>query len=162
MNYAAALGKWAEDYAALYVQNMLHMRVIGRNIKNQYGELDITAIEPKEANYSYDDLGDGHSLENIIKQKQRAKLEDELVIIEVRCRSENSWQRPLESVGNKKLCCLVSASYAYAAKITWTGNWRIDLIGIEVPRRYGERPYCFDYVQDITAGIDIEEKFLKF
>ena len=47
MNYAAALGKWAEDYAALYVQNMLHMRVIGRNIKNQYGELDITAIEPK-------------------------------------------------------------------------------------------------------------------
>ena len=158
MNYAAALCKWAEDYAALYVQNMLHMRVIGRNIKNQYGELDITAIEPKEVNYSNDDLGDVSSLENIIKQKQRAKLEDELVIIEVRCRSENSWQRPLESIGNKKLCCLVRASYAYAAKITWTGNWRIDLIGIEIN---ADEIRCFDYVQDIAAGID-EEKFLKF
>ena len=161
MNYAAALGKWAEDYAALYVQNMLHMRVIGRNIKNQYGELDITAIEPKpeEANYSFDNSDGKFKLENIIKRKQRAKLEDELVIIEVKCRSENSWQRPLESIGNKKLCCLVRASYAYAAKITWTGNWRIDLIGIEIN---ADEIRCFDYVQDITAGIDIEEKFLKF
>lgn len=159
MNYKCALGKWAEDYAELYVQKMLHMRVIGRNIKNKYGELDIAAIEP--VNYSYDDLGGKFKLENIIKQKQRAKLEDELVIIEVRCRSKGSWQRPLESVSDKKLRCLVRAGYAYAEKINWTGNRRIDLIGIEVPRLYGERPYCFDYVQDITAGID-EEKFLRF
>ena len=83
------------------------------------------------------------------------------MIIEVRCRSEGGWEKPIESVGSKKLGCLIRAGMAYKDKITWPGNWRIDLIGIELPRRTGGKPFCFDYVEDIAAGVDIE-KFIKF
>ena len=68
MDYKKALGKWAEDYAELYVINELKMRVIGRNIRNEYGELDIIAIEPKRENFII--TGNEHKLENIIRQRQ--------------------------------------------------------------------------------------------
>ncbi len=141
MNYKHALGKWAEDYAALYAERNLGMRIIGRNIKNRYGELDITAIE-EHGEYK------GES------EKFKIKNDDkELVIIEVRCRTENKVQSAVESVGLKKIKALIRAGTAYVNKINWTGFWRIDLIAVTVQREYNGKPFLIEYIPDITYGI---------
>jgi len=66
MNQAQELGRYAEDLAAKYLLS-IGWRILARNIKNKYGELDIIA----------DDSG-------------------ELVIVEVRCRTENNFQSALD------------------------------------------------------------------
>lgn len=137
MNYKEALGKWAEDYAALYAERNLGMRIIGRNIKNKYGELDITAIENNENKFN----------------KNNKKDDSELVIIEVRCRTENNVQSAVESVGLKKIKALIRAGTAYVEKINWNGFWRIDLIAVTVQREYTGRPFLIEYIPDITYGI---------
>ncbi|MCR4819254.1 MAG: YraN family protein, partial [Fretibacterium sp.] len=99
---AAALGKQAEDYAAKYAAS-LGWRLLGRNVKNRYGELDIVAVDNKE---------------------------QELVVIEVRCRTLGEVQSPVDSVGPRKLNTLLKAGQAFIEKEQWTGFWRIDLIAL--------------------------------
>ena len=122
-NRAAALGRQAEDYAARYAASR-GWRLLGRNIKNRYGELDIVAMDNEER---------------------------ELVVIEVRCRTLGEVQSPVDSVGPRKLRTLVRAGQAFVEKMHWTGFWRIDLIALTAGST--ESAWKLDHIRDITAGL---------
>lgn len=103
-------------------------KVLGRNLVNPYGELDIVALDGSE-----------------------------LVIVEVRCRTLGEVQSSLDSVGPRKLRRLVDAGRAHADRIGWTGPWRIDLIGFTVStadRDAAEPEWRLEHVRDVTRGMD--------
>ena len=102
MTQAQELGRFAEDRAAEYVLS-LGWKILARNVRNQYGELDITAID-----------------------------DSELVIVEVRARTLGQIQSPLDSIGSRKLRTLVRSSMEFVNDVEWTGFWRIDVIGITI------------------------------
>ena len=120
---AAALGRLAEEHAARYTAS-LGWRVLGRNIKNRYGELDIVAMDDEE---------------------------QELVVIEVRCRTLGEVQSPMDSVGPRKLRTLVKAGQAFVNKEHWMGFWRIDLIALTASSTGSE--WKLEHIRDITAGL---------
>ncbi|MBQ9574081.1 MAG: YraN family protein [Synergistaceae bacterium] len=122
---AQKLGRTAEDLAAEYLVS-LGWRVLARNVRNHYGELDIVAFD--------------------VKTKPQ-----ELVIIEVRCRSVGKVQGALDSVSRRKIGSLKRASCEYVDSIGWTGFWRIDLIGITLHERGNFDNYTIEHVKDITS-----------
>ena len=123
MNDSYLLGQRAEDCAAEYLLS-LGWKILGRNVKNKYGELDITALD-----------------------------DDELVIVEVRCRTLGETQGALESVGFRKLRTLIRSSSAYVDSIEWEGFWRIDVIGITVRGKNIYDNWELEHVRDVTAGM---------
>ena len=120
---AQELGQKAEDLAAEYVLS-LGWNVIARNVRNEYGELDIIAMDPDEA---------------------------ELVIVEVRARTIGKMQSPVESVGSRKLRALTRASEWYVESLEWSGFWRIDLIGITVNNKKAPDDWELEHIRDITS-----------
>lgn len=121
------LGRNAEERAEAHIRS-LGWKVLGRNLVNPYGELDIVAMDGSE-----------------------------LVIVEVRCRTLGKVQSSLDSVGPRKLRRLVDAGRAHADRIGWTGPWRIDLIGFTVntaDRDAAEPEWRLEHVRDVTRGMD--------
>ena len=129
MTHAQDLGKFAEDTAAEYLLS-LGWKVLGRNAKNDYGELDIIAIDTS------------------------AKPE-ELVIAEVRCRTLGKIQTPIDSIGTRKLRTLLRASQELVNNNGWAGFWRIDVIGVTVNDKYNRKNWELEHVKDITAGMNV-------
>ena len=125
MNQAQELGRYAEDLAAKYLLS-IGWRILARNIKNKYGELDIIA----------DDSG-------------------ELVIIEVRCRTENNFQSALDSVNKRKIRALIRSSSSYVDSIGWVGFWRIDVIAITVKRCTVPDDFELEHIRSITDGMEL-------
>ena len=119
------LGRRAEDRAADHIEKSLGWKLLGRNIVNPYGELDIVALDGGE-----------------------------LVIVEVRCRTLGEVQSSLDSVGPRKLRHLVNAGRAQADRMGWTGPWRIDLIAITADRDAAEPEWRLEHVRDVTRGMD--------
>ena len=125
------LGRNAEERAEAHIRS-LGWKVLGRNLVNPYGELDIVAMDGGE-----------------------------LVIVEVRCRTLGEVQSSLDSVGPRKLRHLVNAGRAHADRMGWTGPWRIDLIGFTVgrvnaaDRDAGEPQWAMEHVRDVTCGMDV-------
>lgn len=119
------LGRTAEDLAAEYLLS-LGWKVLARNVRNHYGELDIVAFD--------------------VKAKPQ-----ELVIVEVRCRSIGKVQGALDSVSRRKIGSLKRASCEYVDSIGWTGFWRIDLIGITLREKNNFDDCTFEHVRDITS-----------
>ena len=117
------LGQVAEDRAAEYLLS-LGWRVVDRNVKNKYGELDIVAID----------------------------TDYELVIVEVRARTLGKMQNPLESIGPRKLRAMLRASMEYVEALEWVKFWRIDVVGITVNRK-APCDWELEHVKDITAGM---------
>ena len=117
------LGQAAEDRAAEYLLS-LGWRVVDRNVKNKYGELDIVAID----------------------------TDYELVIVEVRARTLGKMQNPLESIGPRKLRAMLRASMEYVEALEWVKFWRIDVVGITVNRK-APGDWELEHVKDITAGM---------
>ena len=99
------LGRRGEDEAAVLLSRQ-GFRVLGRNIRNRCGEIDILAM-------------DG----------------DELVVVEVRVRSIGEIMSPEDSVGPKKIRKLVRAGTLLVESKNWQGPWRIDLIAMTVDRK---------------------------
>ncbi len=120
---ASALGRQAEDYAAQYAAS-LGWQLLGRNIKNRCGELDIVALDNEE---------------------------QELVVIEVRCRTLGEVQSSVDSVGPRKLRTLIRAGQMFVEKERWTGFWRIDLIGLTASPSGGVGK--LEHIRNITAGL---------
>ena len=121
------LGRNAEERAEAHIRS-LGWKVLGRNLVNPYGELDIVAMDGSE-----------------------------LVIVEVRCRTLGEVQSSLDSVGPRKLRRLVDAGRAHVDRIGWTGPWRIDLIGFTVntaDRDAAEPEWRLEHVRDVTRGMD--------
>ncbi len=128
------LGRRAEERAESYLRS-LGWKVLGRNLVNPYGELDIVARDGGE-----------------------------LVIVEVRCRTLGEVQSPLDSVGPQKLRRLVNAGRAHVDRMDWTGPWRIDLIGFWVgsmgsastaDRDAEASAWRLEHVRDVTRGMDV-------
>ena len=129
MTEAQELGKFAEDVAAEYVLS-LGWKILARNVKNKHGELDIIAAD--------------------LKSKPQ-----EIVIIEVRCRTIGKIQSPFDSVGPKKLNSLIKSSREFIDEIEWEKFWRIDIIGITMKDKKDKNGWELEHIRDITAGMDV-------
>lgn len=129
MTKAQELGRSAEDIGAEYLVS-LGWKVLSRNVRNRYGELDITALDTKVS-------------------------PEELVIVEVRCRTVGKTQGALESIGMRKLRILARASAEYADDVGWTGFCRIDVVGITVRSKDSFEDMTIEHVRDVTAGMNI-------
>ena len=126
MTRTQELGRFAEDTAAEYLVS-IGWRVIARNVKNKYGELDIVALDTNTRPI-------------------------ELVIVEVRGRTIGKLQAPLDTIGSRKLRTLLRASQEYIDNdLEWTSFWRIDVIGITVRDKYTLEISDFEHVKDITS-----------
>lgn len=117
------LGRYAEDLAAKYLVS-IGLRVLARNVRNRYGELDIVAADYREK---------------------------ELVIVEVRCRTKNKLQDAIESIDRRKYRALLRASNEYIDSIDWSGYWRIDLIAITIDSRKSLNDWTLEHVKRITG-----------
>ncbi len=124
MNRAHQIGQFAEDTAAEYLVS-IGWRVLARNVRNSYGELDIIALDTKTQPI-------------------------ELVIVEVRCRTLGKIQAPLESIGSRKLRTLLRASQEYVDDLNWSGFWRIDVIGITLQEKNSLDNWELEHVKNIT------------
>ena len=125
MTKAQELGLFAEDRAADYVLS-IGWKILARNVRNKYGELDIIAIDDS----------------------------NELVVIEVRCRTLGKIQSPLDSIGPRKLNILVKSSRELVDELEWDGFWRIDLIGITLNEKQDLEDWKLTHIKDITSGMD--------
>lgn len=121
MTHAQELGRYAEDRAAEYILS-LGWTVLARNIRNDYGELDIIAL-------------DGH----------------ELVIVEVRARTIGHVQAPADTIGTRKLRTLTRSGLDYVNSIDWAGFWRIDLVGITFHDKEDFTNWTLEHIKDITS-----------
>ena len=126
---AQELGRQAEDMAAEYLVS-LGWKVLARNVRNEYGELDIIAMDPDAS-------------------------PEELVIVEVRARTIGKMQGPVDSVGYRKLRALIRASQWYVETLEWSGFWRIDLVAITVNDKKAPGEWELEHLKDITAGRNI-------
>jgi len=130
MTKAQELGKLAEDIAAEYVLS-LGWKVLARNVKNKHGELDIIAAECQPSK------------------------PQELVIIEVRCRTIGKIQSPFDSIGPRKLNSLINSSREFVDEIEWQNFWRIDIIGITMKDKENKNDWTLEHIRDITSGMNV-------
>jgi len=96
-------------------------KILGRNTRSGRGELDIIAM-------------DG----------------DELVFVEVRTRSIGRMLPPEQTVGPRKIRRLLRAARTYIDRVSYEGNWRIDVMAIT--EAGGERR--IEHFADVTMGME--------
>ncbi len=123
MNKAHAIGQFAEDTAAEYLLS-IGWKVLARNVRNSYGELDIIALDAKTQPI-------------------------ELVVVEVRCRTLGKIQNPLETIGSRKLRTLLRASQEYIDDLNWSGFWRVDVIGVTLKDKNTLDNWELEHVKNI-------------
>ncbi|MBI3971271.1 MAG: YraN family protein [Chloroflexi bacterium] len=101
-------GRLGEDAAAHYVEQA-GWRIVARNYRCRYGEIDIVAM-------------DG----------------DTLVFLEVRTRSNTAFGLPEESLTAAKTAKMARCALAYVSEHTIggdsAGRWRVDFIAIQMAR----------------------------
>ncbi|MGI6783783.1 MAG: YraN family protein [Aminivibrio sp.] len=112
-------GRLGETVAARYLAER-GWKILEKNVSFRGGELDIVAMDGAE-----------------------------LVVVEVRTRSEGWMQRGEESVGPRKLGRLVRAGRVYTDSRGWGGPWRIDIVAVTL--RPGDEPLV-ERFEDVTAG----------
>ena len=103
---------------------------MARNFKLQYGELDIIATDTKSN-------------------------PEEIVIVEVRCRTLGKIQSPFDSIGPKKLNALIKSSREFINQIEWDSFWRIDVIGVTMKDKDNRDAWDLEHIRDITAGMNV-------
>lgn len=101
-------------------------KILIRNVRDQYGELDIVAFDPEE-------------------------VPEELVIVEVRCRTRNKFQDAIDSIDGRKMNALLKASAEYVDCIGWEGFWRIDMIAVTIEFRGNLEDWTLEHVRNITG-----------
>ena len=99
------LGRHGEDLAARRLAAQGY-EIVARNWRCSHGELDLVAR-------------DG----------------DCLVLIEVRTRRGRALGTPEESITPAKQAKLVDLAWAYVQEQNWVGDWRIDVVAVEMDRR---------------------------
>ena len=113
------LGRRGEEIAAAYLAG-LGWKILDRNVTFRGGELDLVALSAGE-----------------------------LVVVEVRTRSEGWMQRGEDSVGPRKLGRLVRTGRRYVASRGWDGPWRIDILSVTLSPGGSTSVERFE---DVTAG----------
>lgn len=125
MTEAQELGRFAEDRAAEYILS-LGWKILARNVRNKYGELDIIAVDGKD-----------------------------IVIVEVRARTIGNLQGAVDTIGTRKLRTLTRSSLEFMESIEWGGFWRIDAVGITFHDKTDISNWSLEHIRDITAGMNI-------
>ena len=103
---------------------------MARNVKNQYGELDIVALDSKSQ-------------------------PKELVIVEVRARTIGETQSAVESIGPRKLRTLIKAGREFVDSLSWQGIWRVDLTAITFHDKNDLNNWTLEHIKDITEGMNV-------
>jgi len=103
-----AVGRWGEQVAADYLSGKGYL-IIGRNIRTPYGEIDILA-----------------------------RLNQNLVFVEVKTRSSSSFGFPEVSISRRKLAHMEQSAMHYSNENEITGSWQLDVISIT--KRKGASP----------------------
>jgi putative endonuclease len=114
------LGRRGENLAAQYLATKGH-EVVARNWRCEVGELDLV-------------IRDG----------------DCLAFVEVRTRRGRSLGSPEESITQAKQARLITLSQAYVQANEWAGDWRIDVVAIEMDRR--GRLLRVDHYENAVTG----------
>jgi len=99
------LGRRGEEMAADHLARKGY-QIVARNWRCEVGELDLVAV-------------DG----------------DRLAFVEVRTRRGRAMGTPEESITPAKQARLVELAWAYLQAHDWEGDWRIDVVAIEMDRR---------------------------
>jgi putative endonuclease len=114
-------GARGERVASRYLER-LGWRILGANIKIGQGELDIAAMDGED-----------------------------LVIVEVRTRRVGKLMPAETSVGPQKLRKTIRAARKYVQKISYEGNWRIDVVAVTED----ETGNCeVELFSDVTMGME--------
>jgi putative endonuclease len=114
------LGKRGEELAAQRLAARGY-EIVTRNWRCESGELDLVA-----------------------------KIGDELAIVEVRTRRGSALGTPEESITPKKQAKLIELAEAYVQVTDWRGNWRIDVVAVEMDRR--GRLLRVDHYENAVTG----------
>jgi putative endonuclease len=102
INRKQIIGKWGETMARRTLEAKGY-QVIGSNVRSRYGEIDLIA-----------------------------KVEDEIVFVEVKTRSGSSFGFPEDSITKQKYLHLEESALSYMQEHPeLQGDWRIDVIAIE-------------------------------
>ena len=111
-NQRQRLGRWGESQAAEYLVDQGY-RVLERNVRTPYGEIDLVA-QLAEANIYSSDT-------SLIT-----------VFVEVKTRSTSTFGLPEESVTARKREHMIAAARSYLQEHPELGDaWRIDVIAIQ-------------------------------
>lgn len=111
------LGVWGEDEAALYLEGEGYV-IIDRDWKIGKRDLDILALSP-----------DGKTL----------------VVVEVKTRSGDDYQRPEEAVDGRKMRNLAIAANAYVKEYQVEKELRFDIISVV---GVGHQVKCLEHLKD--------------
>lgn len=103
------MGQWGEDCAVEYLSARGY-KILTRNFRTRRGEIDIVA-----------------------------SIEDTLVFVEVKARSNNNYGYPEQAVSPRKQARMLSAACFYLAEHPESsGTWQFDILAITC--REGEKP----------------------
>ncbi|HBG74334.1 MAG: hypothetical protein A2X25_13525 [Chloroflexi bacterium GWB2_49_20] len=94
------LGRWGEQVASDYLSQKGY-EIIGRNIQTPHGEIDILA-----------------------------SLEQTLIFIEVKTRTNTLYGDPENSITSRKLIHMEESAGYYIQNTEYTGTWQCDVIAI--------------------------------
>ena len=102
MNRNIEIGKWGEKVAESFLKNNA-CKVVDKNVRTPYGEIDIIAED-----------------------------EGEVIIVEVKTRTNNKYGYPEESITELKIKHLIdSAEYYFQNMLNDCVSYRLDVITIE-------------------------------
>lgn len=115
-------GARGEQLAAGYIER-LGWRIVDRNVRIGRGELDIIAV-------------DG----------------DELVVVEVRTRRIGKLSPSETTVGPHKIKNILKSARNYVErKLSYDGNWRIDIVAVTVD---ADDKWSAELFSDVTMGME--------
>ena len=113
-------GDMGEEVAFLYLKKNGY-RILGRNCKNKFGEIDIVAFKPS-----------GNILNRIIGDRKKGLI----VFVEVKTQKQKREDGlyPERNVGWKKQRSMVRAAECYLLENNYPDDtdWQIDVIGVEL------------------------------
>ena len=127
------IGKLGEDIAVKYLEKHGY-KILERNYRKPWGEIDIVASENIEGN------------QFLTRQKQ------ELVFIEVKAQNQKFEWRPEENITRHKKHQLsrIIATYLKANKIPEDQNWRIDVLAIRLD--FETKNASVEHIQNIMLN----------
>jgi len=114
-NKLQQLAVWGEDLAAVYLEKKGY-RILGRNIRSAYGEIDLVACQEIQSEF----------LNGI-----QAPIKLLTVFVEVKTRSSTSYGYPEQSINIRKRAHLLACAQEYIRQHPdLEGEWRVDVIAI--------------------------------
>ncbi len=119
------LGRWGEG-VALEALLQKGLRLVGRNVRTPYGEIDLILQDA-----------------------------DEMVFVEVKARTNGSFGLPEAAVNGRKQGRMVrSALYWLQSHPEWSGGWRVDVVAVCGKPEMAADAEVTWYANAVQAGVD--------